>query len=53
MKVTSFNISLLSISVRVYGKKAVPENIIKAVTFHGLRVETKGGNWEIEVLFDI
>jgi len=53
MKVTSLDYNTLSISVRVYGKKAVPENIIKAVTFHGLRVEEKSGNWEIEVLFDI
>jgi len=26
---------------------------IKAVTYHGLRVEQKGGEWEAQVLFDV
>ncbi len=42
-----------SASVRVYGEKKVPENIIKAVTYHEFRAERKGKDWEIQVLFDI
>jgi SHS2 domain-containing protein len=53
MEVLSFDEKALSVSVRVYGEKKVPENIIKAVTYHELRVEKKGGNWEIQILFDI
>jgi SHS2 domain-containing protein len=41
------------ISVRVFGEKKVPENIIKAVTYNSLRVEKKEGKWEMQVLFDI
>jgi len=42
-----------ALSVRVFGEKKVPENIIKAVTYHELRAEKKGRNWEVQVLFDI
>jgi SHS2 domain-containing protein len=58
MEVTSFQAPVSSgqeykISVRVFGEKKVPENIIKAVTYNSLRIEKKENNWEIEVLFDI
>jgi len=53
MGVLAFDDAALSVSVRVYGEKRVPENIIKAVTYHELRIERKGANWEIQVLFDI
>lgn len=41
-----------SVSVRIHGKKKVPENIIKAVTYNSLRIEKKDV-WEMQVLFDI
>lgn len=41
------------ISVRVFGERKVPENIIKAVTYNSLRVEKKADGWEIQVLLDI
>jgi len=53
MEVLRFDHSRLSISARVHGEKKIPENIIKAVTYHELRVEKIGGGWEIQVLFDI
>jgi SHS2 domain-containing protein len=52
-EVLSFDEKALSASVRVYGEKKVPENIIKAVTYHEFRAERKNGKWEIQVLFDI
>jgi SHS2 domain-containing protein len=53
IKVLAFDEGALSVSVRVFGEEKIPENIIKAVTYHELRVEKKGANWEIQVLFDI
>jgi SHS2 domain-containing protein len=41
------------ISVRIFGEKKIPENIIKAVTYNSLRVEKIENHWEIEILFDI
>lgn len=41
------------VSVNVLGERKVPENIIKAVTYHGLKVERKKKEWAITVLFDI
>lgn len=52
MEVSRFDHAHLTITVRVHGEKKIPENIIKAVTYHDLRIE-KNDNWEIEVLFDI
>jgi SHS2 domain-containing protein len=31
----------------------LPDNELKAVTYHGLRVEQTAGGWEAEVIFDI
>jgi len=48
-----------SISLEVLGGSGIPRNIIKAVTFHELKVEKKLGKggktdeWTIRVLFDI
>jgi SHS2 domain-containing protein len=54
MQVLSYNVSSdqFRVLVRVYGKKTVPENIIKAVTYNSLRIEKKDV-WEMQVLFDI
>ena len=41
-----------SVKVQVFGKKKIPENIIKAVTYHMLEVK-KNEKWKIKVLFDI
>jgi SHS2 domain-containing protein len=43
----------LSVTIRLFGERRVPENIIKAVTYHGLRIEENANEWEMEVLFDI
>ena len=58
LEVSSFQLPATSedeytISVRIFGEKKIPENIIKAVTYNSLRIENKGNNWEIEILFDI
>jgi len=53
IEVLAFDEKALSVSARVYGEKKVPENIIKAVTYHEFRAERKGRSWEIQVLFDI
>lgn len=53
VEVLAFDEKALSASVRVSGEKKMPENIIKAVTYHEFRAEKKGKNWEIQVLFDI
>ena len=53
LEMLAFDEKALFVSVRVYGEKKVPENIIKAVTYHEFRAEKKGKNWEIQVLFDI
>ncbi len=53
MEITAFDESKMTIGAKIYGEMKVPENIIKAVTFHDLRAEKKGRNWEIQVLFDI
>ncbi|MBN2478004.1 archease [Candidatus Micrarchaeota archaeon] len=43
----------LRIKARVYGEKGVPENIIKAVTYHLLKIEESKEKTIVEVLFDI
>ena len=58
LAVTSFRLPVTSedefnISVRIFGEKKIPQNVIKAVTYNSLRVEKKENNWEIEILFDI
>ena len=53
MEVVKFDESKLALSIRVHGEKKSSENIIKAVTYHEIRVEKKGKDWEIQVLFDI
>jgi len=69
MEVFRFDHAKLSIAIRVYGENKVSENIIKAVTYHELRIEkkidekagkeigknagTEAASWEIQVLFDI
>ncbi len=53
LEVLAFDEKAISASVRVYGEKKTPRNIIKAVTYHEFRAEKKGNNWEIQVLFDI
>ncbi len=53
MAVLKFDELKISLSVRVFGEKKFCENIIKAVTYHEIRVEKKGKECEIQVLFDI
>jgi len=57
MEVLRFDHDGLSIAIRVYGEEKISENIIKAVTYHELRIEEivgkKGSSWEIQILFDI
>ncbi|MEM4166402.1 MAG: archease [Candidatus Bilamarchaeaceae archaeon] len=40
------------ITVQLSGERKTPTNIIKAVTYHGLKIERKK-DWKITVLFDI
>ena len=53
MEVVTFDEKKLALLIRVYGEKKPAQNIIKAVTYHEIRVEKKGTDWEIQVLFDI
>ena len=39
--------------VIIRGENIVPPNQIKAVTYHLLKVEKKGGDWHFNVLFDV
>jgi len=39
--------------VEINGERKQPENIIKAVTYHGLKIEQIKEKWCITVLFDI
>jgi len=41
------------IEVELKGERKPPENIIKAVTYHGLKIERIESGWRITVLFDI
>lgn len=41
-----------NIKIELIGERKTPKNIIKAVTYHELRIK-KGKNWKIAVLFDI
>lgn len=40
------------VKIKISGERKPHENIIKAVTYHGLKIE-KNGEWRITVLFDI
>ena len=40
------------VKIKILGERKAPENIIKAVTYHGLKIE-ENGEWRITVLFDI
>ena len=47
-----------SVKGKVYGEEFDPERherrlLIKAATYHHIKVEEIGGKWEIEVIFDI
>ncbi len=42
-----------SLSAILFGEKKVPKNIIKAVTYHELKVEETKDGWTLRVLFDI
>jgi SHS2 domain-containing protein len=53
IEVLALDEKAFSASVRVSGERKIPQNIIKAVTYHEFRAEKKGKNWEIQVLFDI
>ncbi|MFH1222254.1 MAG: archease [Candidatus Micrarchaeota archaeon] len=41
------------VKITLYGEKKQPENIVKAVTYHELKVEQLKGSWRITVLLDI
>jgi SHS2 domain-containing protein len=41
------------VEAEILGEKKVPKNIIKAVTYHELKVEKTKDGWIIRVLFDI
>lgn len=46
------------IKARIYGEEFDPTRherrlLVKAATYHNIRVEKINGNWEIEVVFDI
>ena len=54
VNVKEFDETENSLSLEVIGGSGIPRNIIKAVTYHELKVEKdKKGNWTIRVLFDI
>ena len=54
VNVKEFDEAEKSISLDVIGGTGIPRNIIKAVTYHELKVEKdKKGNWTIRVRFDI
>jgi SHS2 domain-containing protein len=43
---------------RVFGEEFDPERhprglLLKAATYHNLKVEKEGGNWRMEIIFDI
>jgi len=40
------------VKIRISGERKAHENIIKAVTYHGLKIE-QNEKWKITVLFDI
>jgi len=40
------------VRIKISGEKKPHENVIKAVTYHGLKIE-HDGKWKITVLFDI
>ncbi len=42
-----------SLEADIQGERKVPKNIIKAVTYHELKVEGTKHDWTIRVLFDI
>lgn len=44
---------ILSVTAKIHGENKVSENIIKAVTYHELKIEENNGEWIITVLFDI
>lgn len=56
--ITEFSTTRYSLKATVYGEDFDPERherrlLIKAATYHRLRIEEKNGKWEIDVIFDI
>ena len=41
------------VKITLHGEKKQPENIVKAATYHGLKVEQLKVGWRITVLLDI
>jgi SHS2 domain-containing protein len=41
------------VRIKITGERKIPENIIKAVTYHELKIAKLGNKWKITVLFDI
>ncbi len=53
MNVLKLNLEKNEIEVEILGEKGILENIIKAATYHLFKVEKKGDEWVVHVLFDI
>lgn len=53
IEIKKFNEKENSLTAVITGEEKVPKNIIKAVTYHELRVEETKGKCMIRVLFDI
>jgi SHS2 domain-containing protein len=56
--VTFSNQPLAFIMVKVYGEEFDPNRherrlLVKAATYHNIKVENVNNNWEVEVIFDI
>lgn len=53
MTVLSLDMKKNYLRMNICGEKKVPNNIIKAVTYHKLKVERTKKGWLLRVLFDI
>lgn len=53
LEIKKFDEANNALETVLYGERKIPKNIIKAVTYHELRVEKAKDGWTIRVLFDI
>jgi SHS2 domain-containing protein len=52
-RVTALELAGPRLHARVAGRRGAPSHLVKAVTYHGLRVEQKDGGWHAELVLDV
>jgi SHS2 domain-containing protein len=53
LRVTRLELAAERLNATVDGRLGHPRHLVKAVTYHGLRLEPSGGRWRARVVLDV